>query len=103
VRKRQEEEEASCLRPLLGAGPESCLRTPALLRALIHRSAWNRISANFAFTEFSEVGFTPSLPPKPPPGLPQLEFLIIPIGSLPHGGFLPHRAGVMCHQAQMGY
>jgi hypothetical protein len=26
---------------------------PAL--ALIHRSAWNRNSANFAFTEFSEV------------------------------------------------
>jgi hypothetical protein len=26
-----------------------------LLLALIHRSAWNRISANFAITEFYEV------------------------------------------------
>src|SRR5215208_5786834 len=29
--------------------------SPALLRALIHRSAWNRNSANFAFWGFSEV------------------------------------------------
>jgi hypothetical protein len=29
--------------------------TPALLLALIRRSAWNRNSANFAFTEFLEV------------------------------------------------
>jgi hypothetical protein len=28
---------------------------PALLLALIHPSAWNRNSANFAITEFSEV------------------------------------------------
>jgi hypothetical protein len=28
---------------------------PALLRALVHPSAWNRISANFAFWGFSEV------------------------------------------------
>jgi hypothetical protein len=27
----------------------------ALLSSLIHRSAWNRISANFALTEFFEV------------------------------------------------
>jgi hypothetical protein len=31
-------------------------RAPALPFALIHRSAWNRNSANFAITEFSEVG-----------------------------------------------
>jgi hypothetical protein len=30
--------------------------TVALLHALIHRSAWKRNSANFAITEFSEVG-----------------------------------------------
>src|SRR5215203_4558821 len=31
------------------------LAAPALLFALIHRSAWNRNSANFAFWGFSEV------------------------------------------------
>jgi hypothetical protein len=29
--------------------------TSAVLLTLIHRSAWNRYSANFALTEFSEV------------------------------------------------
>jgi hypothetical protein len=28
---------------------------PALVLALIHRSAWNKNSANFAITEFYEV------------------------------------------------
>jgi hypothetical protein len=31
------------------------LYSPALLLALIHRSAWNKNSANFAFWAFSEV------------------------------------------------
>jgi hypothetical protein len=31
------------------------LTASTLLFALIHRSAWNRYSANFALTEFSEV------------------------------------------------
>jgi hypothetical protein len=31
---------------------------PALLLALVHSSAWKVNSANFAFTEFSEVGNT---------------------------------------------
>ena len=39
------------MRSALCAG--SCT-LPAIF-ALIHRSAWNRISANFALTEFSEV------------------------------------------------
>jgi hypothetical protein len=32
-----------------------CYYAPALPYALIHRSAWNRNSANFAFIEFYEV------------------------------------------------
>jgi hypothetical protein len=32
-------------------------RTAALLFALIHRSAWNKNSANFVFWGFSEVRF----------------------------------------------
>src|SRR5918995_5114191 len=35
------------------------LVAPALLYALIHRSAWNRNSANFAFWGFSEVRIAP--------------------------------------------
>jgi hypothetical protein len=30
-------------------------------RSLIHRSAWNKDSANFAFTEFSEVPYIRNL------------------------------------------
>src|SRR5215207_1407688 len=37
-----------------GQGP-GLRAASALLSALIHRSAWNRNSANFAITEFSEV------------------------------------------------
>src|SRR5215211_3487984 len=37
------------------AGPRSLELRPSSL-ALIHPSAWNRISANFAFWGFSEVG-----------------------------------------------
>ena len=33
------------------------VEAPALLLALIHRSAWKGNSANFAFTEFSEVHY----------------------------------------------
>ncbi len=40
--------------------------TVALLHALIHRSAWNRNSANFAFTEFYEVHDTVKGCIKPP-------------------------------------
>jgi hypothetical protein len=47
-RGRQDRETAICER----AGT---LRSPGLLFALIHRSAWNIDSANFALTEFSEV------------------------------------------------
>jgi hypothetical protein len=31
------------------------MRAPALLLALIHRSAWKERYANFALTEFSEI------------------------------------------------
>jgi hypothetical protein len=31
------------------------LHPPALLHALIHRTSWNKNSANFVMTEFSEV------------------------------------------------
>src|ERR687894_616700 len=35
--------------------PKLSQRQPRTLESLIHRSAWNRNSANFAFIEFSEV------------------------------------------------
>jgi hypothetical protein len=41
---------------VVGEGEGPLVGTPALPHlALIHRSAWNRYSANFALTEFSEV------------------------------------------------
>ena len=42
---------------LSGRG-SSFAEDPALLLALIHSSAWKRRSANFRFTEFSEVRHT---------------------------------------------
>jgi hypothetical protein len=51
------------LQTMLPAGIARTARFPAT--SLIHRSAWNRNSANFAFWGFSEVRIQDAAQPRP--------------------------------------